>query len=119
MQYSKAFKIQLVKEVEKGELPLSRIARKYGVPSHSSLLLWVRQFGNGTHGKVIRVQKSEEVDELAQLRRELKRVKEALADAHMDLALERSFNVILGEKAGIEDVEAFKKKQAGRRSTRQ
>jgi transposase-like protein len=118
VRYSKAFKIHLVREVEKGEIPLSQIARKYGLGTCWTLCRWVRQLGNGTSGKVIYVKKPEELDELTQLRREIKRVKEALANAHMDLALEKAFTELLAEKAGIDDLEGFKKKQGGQRSTK-
>jgi hypothetical protein len=72
----------------------------------------VRQYGNGSRGKIIRVERPKEINELARLRAELRRVKEALADAHVDLALERAFTQMACERAGVE-VEEFKKKAAG------
>ena len=52
---------------------------------------WVRQYGSGRYGKVIRVEKAGEVNEAARLRLALRRAKEALADTHLELALERAF----------------------------
>jgi transposase-like protein len=114
IRYSQAFKIHLVKEVERGELPLTWIARKYGVRSHATLIGWVRRWGNGKHGKVIHVQKPEELSELARLRRELKQAKEALANAYIDRALDEALIDMLAEKAGVEDIGAFKKKHGGK-----
>ena len=63
-----------------------------------TVMRWVRQFGSGRYGKVIRVEKAGEVNEAAQLRQELRRVKEALADTHMELALEQAYlSVACGE----------------------
>jgi GTPase involved in cell partitioning and DNA repair len=78
---------------------------------------WVRQFGSGRFGKVIRVEKADEVNEISQLRRELRKVKEALADTHMELALEKAFLVVACEEMD-QSLEAFKKKHAGGRRTR-
>jgi hypothetical protein len=73
----------------------------------------VRKYGNGSRGKRIRVEKPNEINELARLRGELRRVKEALADAHVDLALERAFTEVACERIGI-DPEEFKKKVVGK-----
>jgi hypothetical protein len=78
---------------------------------------WVRQFGSGQYGKVIRVEKANEVNEAVQLRSELRRVKEALADTHMELSLERAFLSVACEQLD-QSVENFKKKHAGGRRTR-
>jgi hypothetical protein len=74
----------------------------------------VRQFGSGKSGNIIRVEKADEVIEAVQLRRELRRAKEALADTHMELALEKAFLV----EACLElnqSLEGFKKKHPGGR----
>jgi hypothetical protein len=78
---------------------------------------WVRQFGGGQYGKIIRVEKAHEVNEARQLRSELRRVKEALADTHMELALEQAFLAVACEEMD-QSVESFKKKHAGGRRTR-
>jgi hypothetical protein len=62
------------------------------------------------------VEKADEVNEAAQLRRQLRQAKEALADAHMELALEKAFLSVACEQMG-QSPEAFKKKHAGRRRT--
>jgi hypothetical protein len=76
----------------------------------------VRQFGSGKYGKVIRVEQPDEINETARLRGQLRLVKEALADAHMELALEKAFLAVACEQMG-QTAEAFKKKHAGRRHT--
>ena len=117
IRYSKAFKIQAVREVEAGELCVEAVQRKYSIKGKGTLMRWVRQLGSGRYGKIIRVEKAHEVNEAAQLRSTLRRVKEALADTHMELALEQAFLAVACEELD-QSLESFKKKHAGWRRTR-
>jgi hypothetical protein len=73
----------------------------------------VRKYGNGTRGKIIRVEKPDEIDQMKQLKERVRRLESALGTAQVDLALERAYTEIACERAGIADVAAFKKKAAG------
>jgi transposase-like protein len=117
IRYSKGFKLQLVREVEDGKLCVAAVQRKYNIKGEGTVIRWVRQLGSGKYGKVIRVEKANEVNEAARLRSELRGVKEALADAHMELALEKAFLVVACEQMD-QTVEGFKKKHDGRPRTR-
>ena len=117
IRYSRGFKLQLVREVESGKACAKAVQRKYDVPGNSTVLRWVRQYGSGKYGKIIRVEKADEVNEAARLRGELRRAKEALADTHMALALEQAFLAAACEELD-QSVEVFKKKHAGGRRTR-
>ena len=116
IRYSKGFKLQLVREVEQGNLCAAAVHRKYNIRSTGTVMRWVRQFGSGKYGKVVRVESGGEVDENGRLRMELRRVKEALADAHVDLALEKAFLEVACEELN-QPLEAFKKKHGGGRRT--
>jgi transposase-like protein len=117
IRYSKAFKLQCVREVESGKSCAFQVQRKYRIKGTATVMRWVRQFGGGRYGKIIRVEKPDEVNEAKQLRSELRRVKEALADTHLELALERAFLEVACEQMD-QSVESFKKKHAGGRHTR-
>jgi transposase-like protein len=117
IRYSKSFKLQLVSEVEQGSLCAAAVHRKYNIRGTTTVMRWVRQYGSGKYGKVIRVEKADEVTEASRLRKELRRVKEALADAHVELALEKAFLEVACEKLN-QPLAAFKKKHAGGRRTR-
>lgn len=41
--YSLAFKLQVVKEVEKGELTYKQAQKKYGIQGRSTVLVWIRK----------------------------------------------------------------------------
>ena len=111
VRYSKAFQLQLVREVESGENCAHQVALKYDLWPHT-VLRWVRRFGSGKYGKVIRVERADELRETVRLRQQLRQAKEALADAHMELALERAYLEVACEQMD-QRVEDFKKKHGG------
>ena len=116
IRYSQAFKMQVVREVETGQGCAWAVSRKYDIKGRGTVGRWVRQFGSGQYGKVIRVERANEVNEATRLRSQLRQAKEALADTHIELALEKAFLSEACEQMG-QTVEVFKKKQAGGRRT--
>ena len=117
IRYSEAFKMQVVWEVEQEGLNASEIRRKYGIKGGGTVEGWVRRYGSGSIGRIIRVQKPEEIDERDQMRRRIRALETALADSNLDLALERQYMRLACERAGIRDVTEFKKKAAGKQAT--
>ena len=117
IRYSKAFKLQAVREVESGQNCAFGVQQKYGIKGTSTVNRWVRQLGSGKYGKIIRVERADEINEAVRMRKELQLAKEALADAHMELALEKAFLTVACEQVD-QTVEAFKKKHGGRPRTR-
>jgi hypothetical protein len=95
---------------------VDQVRRKYGI-GVGTIQAWIAEYGNGTRGKVIRVETPKEVDELKKLRERIKRLESLLADTNLDLALERQYTRLACERAGIEDVAEFKKKAAGKPPT--
>jgi len=117
IRYSKAFKMQAVREVETGQNYARAVERKYGIKGNGTVTGWVRQLGSGKYGKIIRVEKPDEISEACRLRRQLQLTKGALADAHIELALEKAFLTVACEQLD-QTVEGFKKKHDGRPRTR-
>jgi transposase len=117
IRYSEAFKLSVVQEVEAGGLAFDEVGRKYGVKGHATICKWVRKYGNGSRGKVIRVEKPEEIDQTAKLKERVRVLERAVGSLHVELALERAYTEIACERAGIGDVAAFKKKAAGSAGT--
>jgi hypothetical protein len=74
---------------------------------------WVRRYGNGSRGKVIRVERPGEINELKRLKARVRQLESALADANIDSALERAYTRLACQRAGITDVAGFKKKADG------
>ena len=117
IRYSEAFKMAVVREIEEQDLPFAQVRRKYGIRGCGTVETWVRQYGNGSRGIRIRVEKPEEINELKRLNQRVRALEAALADSNLDLALERQYTRLACERAGIQDVAEFKKKVAGQRRT--
>src|SRR5205085_10038910 len=108
IRYSEAFKIQIVRELETGSINMDQIRRKYAIGGCASIRGWAKKYGNGSVGRVIRVEKPEEIDERRELKRRVQALEKALADASIDLAIERAYTQIACERAGIKDVTELK-----------
>jgi transposase-like protein len=44
--YSMSLKLQIVRAVEQGSLTITQVRKQYGIQSHSTVLGWLRKFGN-------------------------------------------------------------------------
>lgn len=116
-RYSEAFKQQVLRELEEGKFgSMHSAARAYGIRGGSTLQGWIRRYGR-THllRKVVRVETPKEVNEAKELRKRVRELEKALADAHIDSKLDAAYLEIACRAAGIEDVDGFKKKHAGKR----
>jgi len=117
MRYSEAFKLQVVRELEEGRFTcVGEASRSYGVNGRETVAEWVRRYGK-EHllRKVVWVMKADERAEVEALRKRVRELERALADAHLDLRLEEAYLELACEAAGIKDMEEFKKKHAGER----
>jgi len=72
--YSLAFKLQVVDEVEKGELRYKQAQSKYGIQGRSTVLVWLRKHGR-LNWKKRNPMKGKETpqEEIRRLKKELKR----------------------------------------------
>ena len=90
-------------------------ARAYGIRGQGTIEYWARKYGK-LHllGKVIRVETPKEVSELKALRKRVKDLEKALANERLGHMFEEAYLRIACRTAGIEDVDGFKKKHAGK-----
>lgn len=118
IKYSEAFKQQVIEEIEEGRFRSAHeAASAYGIRGNGTVEQWLRKSGRANYlKKVVRVEKPGEPGEIRRLKDRVRRLEEALADAHIDRALDQSFFEILCEQTGI-DPEVFKKKYVGKVST--
>jgi len=117
VRYSEAFKQGVVRELEKGRYGgVHEAARELGIGDGTTVKRWVERAGRtGLLRKVIRVEKPGEANQVKELRAQIRQLKEALADAHVDTLLAEAYAEIALRQAGVEDVEGFKKKHHGKR----
>lgn len=119
MRYSEAFQQQVVREIETGRFSGVHQARcHYEIGGCDTVSRWMKKFGkNAVMTKVVRVEKQSENDELRRLRERVRKLESAMADQYIAHEIDKSYLEIACEQAGIEDVEAFKKKAAGKPAT--
>lgn len=115
-RYSEAFKLQVVREFEEGKHgSCFGAAEAYGIRGATTVQSWVRKYGREHLLKrVIRVETTEERNEMKRLKERVRELERALGDTTLDLRLEREYVKIACRKAGITDVEEFKKKAHGK-----
>lgn len=91
--YSLSFKLQVVSEVESGELSIEGALRKYGIQAHSTVLNWIRKYG--TFDREYQVQRlmhktpKQKIMELEQRIKLLERQKASL-EKQVEIAEEKS-----------------------------
>jgi transposase len=75
--YSLAFKLQIIDEVEKGHLTYKQAQTKYGIQGRSTVLVWLRKHGNlDWSNKIIMKKKSPPKTYISQLEAKIKRLEE-------------------------------------------
>ena len=118
IRYSESFKLQVVRELEEGRHSSCHAAEEaYGIRGNGTVHRWARQYGREhLTRRVIRVETPEERDELRRMKDRVRDLERALTDATLDLRLEREYVKLACRQAGIEDVDAFKKKAHGKLS---
>src|SRR5260221_13331415 len=100
IRYSEAFKMEIVRELESNDLSFAHIQRKYGIKGCATVQRWAGQYGNGTRGKVIRVEKPGEINEGRRRRERVRRMETALAEGDLDLSLRRAYTRTRFRNAG-------------------
>ena len=111
VRYSEAFKLKVVNELESGKFSGADEARKsYGIKGSVTVQYWLKKYGkNHLLNKVIKVQTLDEKSELKKLKARTRELEKALADAHLDLIIEKEYFQMVCETSNINPDE-FKKK---------
>lgn len=85
-RYSKAFKLQVVEEILRGELTKEQARRKYGLRGKSGVLNWMRKFGVSDTKQIpicFELMKQEETTDKSALEKKVKQLERALEDARL------------------------------------
>jgi transposase-like protein len=117
-RYSEAFKQQVVQEVESGQGSIQELRRKYGL-SVNTIQYWIKRIGKlELLPKLIRVEKPDEKDRIKELERQIRQLKESLADTQVDSLINKKYFEILCKHQGL-DPEEVKKKLEAKPSSKQ
>ena len=108
--YSMSFKQQVIEELESGRFTSIREAREhFGIRGDYTIQLWLRKFGrNHLCAKVVRVEKFNEKNQIRELKKQIRQLKEALGQTQAEKVIGEEFLKIACEEMG-QDVDAFKK----------
>jgi transposase-like protein len=119
IQYSQAFKHQVVQEIEEGRSTISEVRQKYGIKGGATVQGWLRTMGK-LHGlsKIVRVESPDEKSRIKELERQVHQLKEALADSQVEKHIAQSQFEIVCEQQGLKPEEVKKKLEQKRLSKR-
>ena len=86
-RYSQSFKRKVVSEIESGILTIDQAQKLYWIGSNSTIRNWLKQLGkHHLIAQQVRIETTEEVNQLKQLASDKQRLESALADAHLKIA---------------------------------
>jgi transposase len=111
IRYSSSFKRQVVSEIESGRFDnINQAQRHYGITGCGTVRRWLVKFGrNHLCPKVVRVEKPDEQNQIRELKKQVRQLKEALGQTQAEKIIGDAFLEIACEDMGV-DVKAFKKK---------
>jgi len=111
IRYSMSFQRQVVSELENGRFESIAEARAhYGINGCDTVQRWLARYGRqNLCAKVVKVQKPDEKDQIAELRKENRQLQQALGQTQAENILNKAFLKIACERIG-QDVDEFKKK---------
>lgn len=90
--------VREVEAVETSGLAFGALARKYGIKSADTVQTWVRNYGNGSRGKVIRMEKPEAIEQSKKLKERVRVRVPTAGSLPVELALERAYTHIACER---------------------
>lgn len=114
--YSLAFKLKVILEVERGELNLAEAQRKYGIQGKSTVLIWLRKHGsldwqtdNPMKGKVTPQQEIRELKKKlkrAEMKVEIMEKMAEIADDQLGTDIRKKYLDLLSKTSGQQEDEA-------------
>ena len=102
-RYSEAFKREVVRQIEAGELTAGQASRRYGLGEGETIYRWLRTYGIHDHRvRVMRIEKPGEVDRVRQLEKEKRELESALAQAQLKILVLESTIEAASERFGMD-----------------
>jgi transposase len=119
IRYSEAFKQQVVQEIESGKHSFASARKTYGITGGPTLNCWFKKLGKlDSIPMIIRVEKPNEKDRVKDLERQIRELKNSLAETQVRYLVAESYFEVVCEQQGL-DAEQVKKKLEAKRSSKQ
>ncbi len=114
VRYSIGFKRLVVEQLESGRFSsICEAMAHYDITGGATIKRWLGKYGrNELCPKVVRVEKPNEKNQILELKKQIRQLKEALGQTQAEKVIGEEFLKIACEKMGL-DVEDFKKKAGG------
>jgi len=114
VRYSIGFKHQVIEQLESGRFSsICEAMAHYGITGAETIKRWLRKYGrNELCAKVVRVEKPNEKNQVLELKKQIRQLKEALGQTQAERVIGEEFLKMACEDMGV-DVDAFKKKPVG------
>ncbi len=110
LRYSESFKLSVLKDIESNHLSFGQARLKYNIKGGSTIQGWAKKYGNfSLLNRIVMVRKPGEFDRLKEMKDEIRRLKEALADTVLDRKIAESTLEVICEDMSL-DYDAVKKK---------
>lgn len=111
-RYSEAFKHQVVRELENGEIrSITAAQKKYGIRGTLTIKSWLKKYGKEELlPRRVRIEMPDEKDQIKKLNKRIRELEKALADSHVHQVIDQARFEVLCEQMGITDIEDYKKK---------
>lgn len=118
IRYSEAFKHQVIKEVEQGHYTIDQIRKKYDIKGSCTIQEWIKRMGKlDSLPKMIRVETPDEKAKIKELERQVRQLKDSLAETQVRFLVAESRFEVVCEQQGL-DPEEVKKKLQGKPSSK-
>jgi len=111
IRYSMGFKRQVINQLETGRFcSINEAKEHFGIRGDYTIQKWLQKYGrNHLCPKVVRVEKPDEKNQIRELKKQVRQLKEALGQTQAEKIIGEEFLKIACEELG-KDVENFKKK---------
>jgi transposase-like protein len=85
-KYSTAFKMKVVREIERGKFSIDRAREIYDIGGSETIQKWMKKLGKADLiSKVVRIEMKDEQDKLKQLKKEKHELESALAQSQVKI----------------------------------
>ena len=99
-QYSKAFKLQVVREYESGK-SCSALGQRYGIGGSTTIRKWVMKYGrDGLRHELMVIQSPAEQDQVKALKQRVSQLEQAVAQLTLDKLMLETIVTVAEEELG-------------------
>jgi transposase len=111
IRYSISFKQEVIRQLELGRFAsIGQAQSHYGITGNGTVQSWLKKYGrNHLCPKVVRVEKPDEQNQIRELKKQVRQLREILGQTQAEKVIGDAFLEIACENMGV-DVDAFKKK---------